>query len=930
MKLKKLLIVAALLLGGTSVLARQGSAPGKRERESLPLAGIWQFKLDPTNVAIPVKGSRFTPQLPETITLPGSTDQAGKGYKTQDMTSIRLTRMFEYAGAAWYEKQNVFIPEEWRGKRIFIHLERAHWEVRAWVNGHAVGREMSLSTPHEFDITDRVKFGERNTVRFRVDNSKIFNLEYTHAVSAETQTNWNGIIGDMEIRAYDQVRMADIQLYPDRKGRKVKVDVTLANPQKRSVEGEIALRCSGGNGGSDTAVQLPLRTYAFSGSDSVFVVSYEYALGDKVLLWDEFTPNLYRAEFSMTASDGKDAFADETSETFGVRDLATEGTRLTINDRILFLRGNVNSAEFPITGYPPMDYDEWFRILKVCRDYGLNSVRFHSWCPPEAAFEAADRLGLYLQVENSDWRFTIGTVPELDAFFFDEASRIFREYGNHPSFAFFCEGNELVGPGRDPVLKKMLEQWKKDPRHLYAAASGYPNIEGSDFFDYYGPRPQRWQEGLKGRFNVAPLNTMYDYSDYVKKVSVPLITHEIGQWCNYPDFNQVGKYTGVLKPYNYEIFREGLRDKNMLDQAWDFHIASGKFQVIQKKEEFESYFRTPGFGGYTLLQINDFPGQGTSPVGVVDVFYDAKPYVTAEEFRRMQGTRVPLLRAEKFTWTNGETFTGKAQIVNFSDRAVRNGRVEWSLKYPDVRVYRKGGFRATDIPVGPITELGEVSIPLSGIREAVKMTLTFSLAGTDVFNEWAVWVYPQRLPETQMDGVVVAREWNAAVRQRLLDGATVFLMADPERIDSDVPPGFSGISWNAVWSGTPPNLLGILCDPEHPALREFPTEFHSNWQWFDMVRYSRPMVLDHTPALFRPVVQMIPDWNNNRKIGLIIEARVGKGKLLMTSIDLEGIREKSPVARQMLHSLERYVAGEGFAPTAELTPEMIDKLFRAE
>lgn len=184
MKLKKLLIVAALLLGGTSVLARQGSAPGKRERESLPLAGIWQFKLDPTNVAIPVKGSRFTPQLPETITLPGSTDQAGKGYKTQDMTSIRLTRMFEYAGAAWYEKQNVFIPEEWRGKRIFIHLERAHWEVRAWVNGHAVGREMSLSTPHEFDITDRVKFGERNTVRFRVDNSKIFNLEYTHAVSA--------------------------------------------------------------------------------------------------------------------------------------------------------------------------------------------------------------------------------------------------------------------------------------------------------------------------------------------------------------------------------------------------------------------------------------------------------------------------------------------------------------------------------------------------------------------------------------------------------------------------------------------------------------------------------------------------------------------------------------------------------------------------
>lgn len=296
----------------------------------------------------------------------------------------------------------------------------------------------------------------------------------------------------------------------------------------------------------------------------------------------------------------------------------------------------------------------------------------------------------------------------------------------------------------------------------------------------------------------------------------------------------------------------------------------------------------------------------------------------------MQSPRKPLLRTEKFTWTNAETFTGKAQIVNFGDRTIRNGRVAWTLSYPDGRVYRKGSFRATDIPVGPITELGELSIPLSGIREAVKMTLRFALTGTDVANEWSVWVYPEQLPEPSLDNVVVAREWNETVRDQLLNGATVFLMADPERIDSDVPPGFSGISWNAVWSGTPPNLLGILCDPEHPALREFPTEFHSNWQWFDLVRYSRPMLLDHTPALFRPVVQMIPDWNNNRKIGLILEARVGKGKLLMTSIDLEGIREKSPVARQMLYSLERYVAGDGFNPEATLAPDMIDKLFKTE
>lgn len=928
MKLIKILFAAAALSLGLPVLAERLPEKGKREKESLTLAGIWQFKLDPMNVAIPVKGSRFTPQLPETIALPGSTDLAGKGYKTQDMTSIRLTRMFEYAGAAWYEKQNVFIPEAWRGKRLFIHLERANWETRVWVNGESVGSNMSLATPHEFDITPHVKFGARNTIRFRVDNSKLFNLEYTHAVSAETQTNWNGIIGAMEIRAFDKVRIADVQLYPDRKGKRVRAEITVANPEKRPVSGEIALRCAGENFSSPA--ELPLRTFAFSGSDSTMLLNVEYGLGERVLLWDEFSPNLYRAELALTASDGNDEFRDETTEVFGVRDLATQGTQFLINDRVTFIRGNVNSAEFPLTGFPPTDYAEWHRILKVCKDYGLNSVRFHSWCPPEAAFEAADRLGLYLQVENADWRFTIGTVPELDSFFFDEATRIFRAYGNHPSFAFFCEGNELVGPGRDAFLRKMLEQWKRDPRHLYVAASGYPNIEGSDFFDYYGPRPQRWQEGLKGRFNAAPLNTMYDYSYYVAKAPVPLVTHEIGQWCCYPDFNQIGKYTGVLRPYNYEIFREGLRERNMLDQAWDFHIASGKFQVIQKKEEFESYFRTPGFGGYTLLQLNDFPGQGTSPVGVVDVFYDAKPYVTAEEFRRMQSPCMPLLRAERFTWTSGETFRAKGQMVNFSDRAIRRGRIDWSLRYDDGRIYRKGSFPAADIPVGPVTELGELAIPLSGIREAASLKLRFELAGTDLFNEWSVWVYPERLPQSDTGGVVVTRSWNESVKRQLTEGATVFLTADPERIASDVPPGFSGISWNAVWSGTPPNLLGILCDPKHPALCEFPTEFHSNWQWFDLVRHSRPMLLDHTPATFRPLVQMIPDWNNNRKIGLILEARVGKGRLLMTSIDLPGLRDESPVARQMLYSLERYLQSDAFAPEEELTPEMVDRIFKAE
>lgn len=895
-----------------------------REKHTIPLDGIWNFKLDPMDVSIPVKGSNFTNKFPETIILPGSTDQAGKGYKTQDMTSIRLTRQFEYKGAAWYEKNNVFIPESWKGKELYIFLERAHWETKAWINGKAIGANKSLSAPHIYRITPHVKFGEDNTIRFRVDNSLIHNIAYTHAISAETQTNWNGIIGKMEIRAFDKVYMEDIQVYPQRKTKNVKVDIYIANYDKQNISGDIILKCRSKK--SDRKIELPEKTVSFQGTDSILTVRYEYPLGDNILLWDEFDPNLYEISCSLETSDHKNK--DVSLITFGVRDFATRGTQFTINDCPTFIRGTVNSCEFPLTGYPPMDYAEWYRLLKIHKDYGLNCVRFHSWCPPEEAFAAADELGLYLQVENPDWRFTVGEDEATSQFYFEEASTIFKTYGNHPSFIFFCEGNELVGKGCVPFLQKMLKQWKEDPRHLYVAASGYPTVEGSDFYDFYGARPQRWQEGLKGRFNSQPLNTLYNYSDYVAKFKIPMITHEIGQWCVYPDLRQVSKYVGVLKPYNYEMFREGLREKNMLDQADDFHMASGKFQVIQKKEEFESYFRTPGFGGYHLLQLNDFPGQGTSPVGVVDVFFDPKPYVDSAEFKRIQSPQRPLLRIKKMTWTNAETLEADIDFVNFGKETLNRSIIEWSLNNKSGEKYAGGTFDPRTIPVGPVTNIGKLSVPLDKVEKATAFDLVVSLNGTPIYNQWNLWVYPETLPKVTPSNTLITTKWDKKAKQYLDKGGIVFLMADTALIDSDVPPGFSGISWNAVWSGTPPNLLGILCDPQHESLKNFPTEYHSNWQWFDLVRNSRPMLLDHTPYTFKPLVQIIPDWNNNRKIGLIFEAKVSNGKLIMTSIDFPNIMKNSPVARQMYYSLLMYIDNGKLDQEETLSIEMIDKIFK--
>ncbi|WP_018625960.1 glycoside hydrolase family 2 protein [Niabella aurantiaca] len=916
--------ITTLLLGIVFTTQAQQHTPFSRK--TLGLEGVWKFKLDPFETGVNSNGVQLLPSLAETITLPGSTDQAGKGYKTEGMTSLRLTRAFEYKGIAWYEKE-IEVPEQWSDKEVELFLERAHWQTDVWVNDRPAGKRESLSVPHRYIVTSLLKPGKKNKIRIRVNNDKIYDIEYAHAISAETQTNWNGIIGKIELRASDKVHIADVQAYPDASKGMVKLQVRIRNTTRKAVEGRLGF--SGTVEHTAKPQQVPEGGIRFSGADSLITVTAEVPLGAPVQLWDEFNPALYRLQLTLNASGNAQQYNDGTEVTFGVRDLATQGTRFLFNGKPAFIRGTVNSSEFPLTGYPPADKEEWIRIFTICKNYGLNAMRFHTWCPPEAAFEAADELGFYLQVENPDWRFTIGKDSAVNGFLRREGEAILNAYGNHPSFIMFCEGNELVGPAVKEFLTAQVTHWKQlDPRRLYTGSAAYPLIDANDYHVLYGARPHRWKEGLKSRFNVKALDTRYDYSDYVVRNKVPMITHEIGQWCVYPNFKEIPKYTGVLKPYNYELFRELLRERNMLDQAEDFMMASGKFQVIQKKEEVESYLRTPGLGGYHMLQLNDFPGQGTAPVGVVDIFWDPKPYTTAEAFRRFQNTRVPLLRTDGFTWTNAQTFTAMAQFANFDSAALKDVTGEWSLCYQDGTVYASGSFAPADIPVGSPFTLGEIAIPLDKIETAAQLKLTVGIRGMGYNNDWNLWVYPQKQPQVDPGKVLIADSWNERVATVLEKGGSVLLLADTAKVNTDAAPGFSGISWNTVWSGMPPNLLGILCDPKHPALQFFPTAFHSDWQWWDLVAHSRPMVLEHFPFGFKPLVQMIPDWNNPRKVSLLFEARVGKGKLLVSAIDLKNQLDQRPVARQLLYSLKKYISSDAFAPTEELAPALLQQLFK--
>ncbi len=919
---------------------------------ALDLQGQWRFELDPENVGIQDNWERKA--LHNFIQLPGSVTENGYGNEVTVHTDwigsivdrswftepryekyrqpgnikipFWLTPLKHYKGAAWFRK-DVTIPDSWRGKHITLLLKRCHWETRVWVDENNASSRNSLSTPHEYDLSKWLTPG-KHTITIRVENNMIINVgPNSHSVSDHTQTNWNGIIGQIKLNASDSAWIDDLQVYPDLKHKTAKVKLTVKNRTGKSISGILHLQAESFHSQRKhipATQDCPLTILKTEQT-----ITMDYPMGQDVLLWDEFTPHLYR----LTAEIAGEDFKDIKTVEFGMREFRTEGTQFTINGRKTFLRGTLECAIFPLTGYPPTDVDSWLRILRIAKAYGLNHLRFHSWCPPEAAFAAADRGGVYFHIECASWAnqgASLGDGKPVDQYIYDEGDRILKAYGNHPSFCMLAYGNEPAGRNQKAYLSKLVNYWKaKDNRRLYTSGAGWPIIPENEYNSTPGPRGHQWGSGLKSRYNARPYATNYDYRDFVSQYTVPVVSHEIGQWCVYPNFKEIDKYTGVLRARNFEIFRDSLAEHHMLDQAQEFLMASGKLQAFLYKEEIEAALRTPGFGGFQLLDLHDFPGQGTALVGILDAFWEEKGYIQPEEFHQFCCETAPLVRMETCIWTTNETFQADVEMAHFGSAPIRNALPMWTLQYPDGRQAAAGNLAKQDIHIGNGITLGAIRCELKRIKAPTQLILTVSLKGTPYRNHWNIWVYSSEKKVILPDSIIVTDSLNQETLSALDAGKKVLFLPSLSAVNSDIPASFTTIFWNTQWTRRqPPHTLGILCNPAHPALAEFPTEFHSDWQWWDLVTKSRPMILDAFAPDFRPLVQVIDDWNSNRKLGLIFEAKVSNGKLLVCSIDLKRNLETRPVARQMLRSLARYMAGDAFEPKHKMDIKLIQGLLK--
>ncbi|MCF6333266.1 MAG: beta-glucuronidase, partial [Draconibacterium sp.] len=491
----------------------------EQQQNNIDLSGEWQFQMDPEDIGISEKW--FDADLQETVQLPGSMVENGKGFditlETQWTGGVRNPKWYndpnyapyldpnnirfpywlqpdkKYTGAAWYSKK-ITVPKNWKNNIVWLNLERPHWETRVWINGKNAGMQNSLATPHRRDITLWLKEGN-NTITVCVDN-RTKNIDVgqdSHSISDHTQSNWNGIVGELSLQSTGKIYFKNIQVFPDIKSKTAKIKATIVNSTSK-VE---ALKVTAEAELKNTDIGVKKKTFDFTLVPGENIIKMNYGLGENALLWDEFNPNVYTLSLSLKSKNSQ----DKKQLDFGLREFKVAGTRFAINGRPVFLRGTLDCAISPLSGYPPTQTEGWEKEFTAVKSFGLNHVRFHSWCPPEAAFEAADKLGVYLQVECSSWANSttrLGSGEPIDQYIWDESKRIVKAYGNHPSFVMMAYGNEPGGPKYKEFLTEFVSYWKKnDSRRVYTGAAGWPVLEVNDYHNLPQPRIQGWGEQLK-------------------------------------------------------------------------------------------------------------------------------------------------------------------------------------------------------------------------------------------------------------------------------------------------------------------------------------------------------------------------------------------------------------------------------------------------
>lgn len=897
--------------------------------------------------------------------------------------ATRFTRRHTYEGEARISRK-ITVPD-YGTDRLFVLAERAR-ALRLLVDGEAcsVFRQGTLSTPYIFELTGAAP-GEHEFT-FLSDNSypgmPKAAIYYSSAATDETQTNWNGILGECSMYTRPQNFIDSLRVYPRavKKEEKNKaggyvldVCVELAPGAKKVYkDAKIILQSEALAAGEleDTQTLTEIISYsgeglAEAGTDkeenpkTMEIWFRDLPLRENVKLWDEDEGNLY--EMAVTLDNGmsaedKGGSTAECRTRFGIRSFGDNGSgRLALNGRAIFLRGEANCAEYPETGHPPMTIPEWKEMLLKYRSYGINFVRFHSHCEPEAAFAAADELGMLLQPELSHW-------DPKDAFGTEESYRYYRAelvdlmktYANHPSFVMLTLGNELQAQdeGRERMRELVRTAKRMDPTRLYANGSNaFYGEEGCDpESDFYTSQSCKdvvirgTFSGMRGYLNenYPSADRTYDeaMAEIRKEYQKPVFSFEVGQFEVLPDFEELESFHGISDPVNLKLIKKRVEERGLLP-TWEKYVeATGELSRLAYREEIEAAMRTRELSGISLLGLQDFPGQGTALVGMMNSHLEPKPYDFArpERFREFfQECRI-LVKLPHYTYEAGERLIAEVEAANFGKRNIEgvfcwtlagkksvseNGNCEPAeIKSKNTVIATGEDTEITICRPGSYTEVGSLDIPLDFVEKNTALTLKVRIG--DSISAYPIWVYRKTTPVCP-ENVYETRAFDVKTREILQNGGRVYLSpdADKESLPNSIKTQFTTDFWSVGTFADQEGGMGQLIDTEHPIFKEFPTDFHTDWQWW-IVAGKRAVIL---PRSMKSVITEMDSYAFLRPMAQMIEFRCLKGKVLLSTMELHK-SQQYPEVRALQASIYTYLSGENFEPAEEITEEELSMLVR--
>ena len=967
------------------------------KRQTCDLAGIWRFEIDKEDRGFAEHWEKR--RLTQTITLPGCLQAQGYGdtisedtpwvqslydalwyqrgeyaYAQENGTKVPFLSQppRHYTGKAWYQK-TIFVPEksDWFVGRLT--LENTKWKTTLWIDGECKGSIVSLCAPHVYE-TGALSAGE-HTVTLCIDNG--WQLPYRpdgHGVSDALGATWNGVAGAITLELFNRVWIERVKV--NAQLPQAAIQVHLKNETSHT---------------QNCIVHVQDTVHTDISADAVCVLTQGSQICELTLnypsdtpLWDEFDQGLHN--LIVTLSSISNALQGEmqssitqlplqskemvsqfskvvlqTKEvTFGFRRAEVKDGHFVINGRNTYLRGTHFGGDYPLSGIPDCGSAYWDKIMETVKTWGMNFIRYHSYCPPEAAFEAADRAGVYLQIECDMWN-VFAPDAQMNNVLWEETKRILDAFGNHPSFLMLSPSNEPGGDWLMPLTDWVSKCHAYDSRHLYTIQSGWPypmepdKITGTDYVYFhrsgFGIQPGGTIRGPRG-WNGG------DYRESLKDISYPVICHELGQWCAYPDFDVIDKFTGYLQPGNFEIFRESARAHDVLGQNKEFVYNSGRQQVRMLKEDLEANLRTPYIYGFELLDLHDYLGQGTALVGILDPFWDSKGYVAPNEWRQFCDETVLLARIESYCIDRAKnaTISIPIEVSHFGRAPLQSVCIHWQLEQQPVTEYTYGEHGKTltqtifqspvlcgtlkqrDYALEKNQSAGCIYLNMEDIQPDCAYVLRVSMEanGKLVKNTWPLWIFDSSKSsevstldksDTTIEKYDVCITSDRFQAETLLnEGKRVLFELPYEDTSYDCPPvRFNPSFWNSQMGPTWARGMGMIIQNAHPAFASFPTTVDGGWQWQSLIENARGLRVEKLGCdCITNLVQPIDEWNRNNKMSLLFECQVGTARLMMTSINLE---QDTPQAAALKKSILSYMKSDAFEPQGQVSWKQLSSLF---